>query len=161
MQDSLQRLVSSWREIPPPIDVHSCIVGEVVQLYDQSVWTLRNIVRGLEKVISRPRQGISAVVDIDIPTQSRDAGFAKEPNFPFLHDIARHVIHSTETLEVAISTVVQMAEKVKRVEASGQGLSQHRLDLHRQTLSNLHACSQALDVRLHNEISLVSHNRLA
>jgi hypothetical protein len=57
LRDSLQRLISSWREIPPPIDVHSCIIGEIVQLYDHSVWTLRNTVRDFEKVISRPLEG--------------------------------------------------------------------------------------------------------
>jgi hypothetical protein len=88
-------------------------------------------------------------------TQSRDAGFAKEPNFPLLHDVARHVIHSTETLEVAISTVGQMAAIVKSVEPSSHYPSQHRLVLHRQTLSNLRARSQALDARLRNEIALV------
>jgi hypothetical protein len=90
-------------------------------------------------------------------TQSRDAGFTKEPNFPLLHDVARHVIHSTETLEVAISTVSQMAAIVKSVEPSTSSHypSQHRLVLHRQTLSNLRARSQALDARLRNEIALV------
>jgi hypothetical protein len=93
--------------------------------------------------------------------QSRDAGFLVEPNktepdFPFLHNIARHIIHSTETLEVSIRTVIEMIAKFERIEASDQISSLHRLDLHRQTLSNLRARSQALEARLRNEISLVS-----
>jgi hypothetical protein len=62
MQSALRRLNTSWREAPPATDVHSCIVGEVVQLYDQSVWTLRNIVRGLEKVMSvRPKAPVQSL----------------------------------------------------------------------------------------------------
>lgn len=163
MQDALKGLISMWRQIPPPTVVHSCITGEVIQLYDQSVWKFRCILRSVEKVTSCQHRRTSAAVDIDLLMQSRDSGLAKdeEPNFPFLHNIARHVIHSTETLEVAVGTVVLMAAKLEVVEACDHILSQHSLDLHRQTLSNLRARSQALEARLRNEISLVSLGPLA
>jgi hypothetical protein len=52
VQDALKGLICAWRQIPPPTVVHSCITGEVVQLYDQSVWMFRGILRNVEKVTS-------------------------------------------------------------------------------------------------------------
>jgi hypothetical protein len=49
-KNALEGLVRSWSQIPPPIVVHSCITGEAVRLYDQSVWCFRDILRNLEKV---------------------------------------------------------------------------------------------------------------
>lgn len=56
MQSALRHLITSWREAPSATVVHYCIVGEVVQLYDRSVWKLRDIIRGFEKVMAvRPK----------------------------------------------------------------------------------------------------------
>jgi hypothetical protein len=81
-----------------------------------------------------------------------------QPNFPFLHDVARHIIHSTETLDVAINTLNNMAEVIATPDVAISYTSQRvqqDLAFHKQVLRNLHARSQALDARLRNEINLV------
>lgn len=72
--------------------------------------------------------------------------------------MARHVIHSTETLIVAINTVNGMMEMAGVLNAATPVAShqtQQDLAFHKQVLQNLLARSHALDGRLRNEINLV------
>ncbi|KAI9896348.1 hypothetical protein N3K66_008520 [Trichothecium roseum] len=68
--------------IPDPMWFLVPLTEDLVQLQDQAVWALRTKIRNMEK--------------------SRET---ENPNFVELHDIARHVIHVGETLEVASLTM--------------------------------------------------------
>lgn len=83
----------------------------------------------------------------------------------FLHDFARHVIHSTETLGVALDTVNRIVEQQEilatKVEHKvNQGTKappqiQQYLHFQRQMIKNLGARSEANQLRLQNEINFV------
>ncbi|OJD33125.1 mg2+ transporter zinc transport protein [Diplodia corticola] len=71
-----------------PYRWHCFIVDKVTDLYNRSVWGLRDFVR----------------LDVE---KRRSPEFV---DFERLHEIARHIIHSNETLEVALSTLEGMLE---------------------------------------------------
>lgn len=68
--------------IPDPMWFLVPLTEDLVQLQDKAVWALRTKIRNMEK-----------------------ARETENPNFVELHDIARHVIHVGETLEVASLTM--------------------------------------------------------
>jgi hypothetical protein len=67
-----------------PYWIHTCLIEQVVHLQDDSVWSIRDLVRETEK--------------------SREDVKEPKPDYPKLHDIARHAIHVTETLDLATKT---------------------------------------------------------
>ena len=85
-----------------------------------------------------------------------------------MHEIARHTIHSTETIEMAMETVATMTSEHDHFAKSHQSAEDGRsplssfertrkaLTLQRTLLKCLHLRSRALDERLRNEINLVS-----
>jgi Mg2+ and Co2+ transporter CorA len=120
------------------------IVKEAVVLFDTSVWTLRDIIRNIEltrNTISPPR-----------------------PDYPRLHDLARHIIHSSETLSIAIETMSSMIDQYEAYLAERPSLSKAAITKSQQTrksiqfqtslLRCLKARSIALEDRLRNEINL-------
>ncbi|KAL7624601.1 hypothetical protein AAE478_006168 [Parahypoxylon ruwenzoriense] len=68
-----------------PFWVYSRLAGEVVRLEDSAVWAIRNHVRAIE-------------------TERKPPG-KPQPDYRRLHDIARHAIHVSETLDVAVETM--------------------------------------------------------
>ncbi|OCK80315.1 hypothetical protein K432DRAFT_425842 [Lepidopterella palustris CBS 459.81] len=68
-----------------PYLIHSLFAEDVVRLQDDAVWGIRNLVREIEV--------------------HRTASAAPNPDYPRLHDIARHAIHVSETLDLAVKTV--------------------------------------------------------
>ncbi|KAF2457320.1 hypothetical protein BDY21DRAFT_38813 [Lineolata rhizophorae] len=68
-----------------PLGLHVFLFERVLEMYDNSFWFLRD---NLPKVESRQKPG-------DTP----------RPDYPLVHDLARHVIHHTESLEIAIDTL--------------------------------------------------------
>lgn len=98
-------------------------------------------------------------------SKSRNAISRPDTDYPFLHDFARHVIHSTETLGVALDTVNNMiqqhaviTEKPTRDMYSSIRVSspiRQYMHFQRQILVSLRARSEATQSRLQNEINLV------
>ncbi|OQV06278.1 hypothetical protein CLAIMM_10867 isoform 6 [Cladophialophora immunda] len=89
-QNGLLEALNSGRNDPPKdamAFLQCAVVAEVSRLYDVSVWTLRDKVRELEKIRSAARYLESGL------------------DFPRLHDLARHIIHTCEVLSVAADTV--------------------------------------------------------
>ncbi|KAK2848506.1 hypothetical protein FQN49_005661 [Arthroderma sp. PD_2] len=137
-------------ETRTPYTIHLIFMREALRLYDISIWSLRDVVREIEK--SR-----------DSPT-SASAGF----NFPQLHDLARHIIHSTETLEVAIQTVKRITDEHARLQGNfrndGENVlptgppsfewERHELSFLHDELHALKMRSWSLNARLQNEINL-------
>lgn len=120
--------------------IHSKLVSLVLELYDESVWTLRDHVRGIEK--------------------KRMGKLEPETDYPLMHEIARHTCHSSETLLVAIETISNMHIQYssflrnRSVHASSVNLEQI-LNFQKQLLKGQHTRSVAIEARLKNELNLV------
>ena len=121
--------------------LHPAFVAHVLELFDHSVWTLRDRVRDIEK--------------------RRMDKTEPETDYPLLHEIARHVCHSSETLSVAIDTTSSMRTQCGLLEReSSRDTSapcvrvRQRLDFLQQLLNGLHARSVAVEARLKNELNL-------
>ncbi|KAF7504365.1 hypothetical protein GJ744_002422 [Endocarpon pusillum] len=134
-----------WRSNDPGIyQLHTFLLDQIINLYDESVWALRDLVRNLE----RGRTGIRPV----------------EPDFPALHDIARHAIHVSETLDVAIENVSSMLRQYTsfpedRSFQSAEEKTKFRrttqcFNFQMQTLKGLKARSASNQARMQNEITL-------
>lgn len=87
-------------------------------------------------------------------------------DFERLHEIARHIIHSNETLEVALSTLegMQEAHQVFSEEVFGKSSfsarhTQLEISGLRRTIRASFLRSKSLSDRIHNEINLVSLQR--
>ncbi|KAK8017200.1 hypothetical protein PG991_008276 [Apiospora marii] len=127
-----------------PFWVYTKIGDELANLHDESVWAIRTHVRNIEK--GEKPQG------------------QQHPDFRRLHDLARHAIHVTETLDVSIQTLAAVLSQHKemRPEATGQkeeGVRlwknvRQRLLAHKQVIDNLRCRSQSNQDRLQNEIQL-------
>ena len=87
------------------------------------------------------------------------------PNFSLLHDFARHTIHSSETLDVAIDIMAGILGQHEWFSDAGQPyIATHSIVSRRtrqhlvqiQMMRSLRARSKANEARLRNEIDLVS-----
>ncbi|PWY76134.1 hypothetical protein BO94DRAFT_538509 [Aspergillus sclerotioniger CBS 115572] len=121
---------------------HAIFAGTMMGLYDKSFWGLRNLVRKTEKARDNPN---------DLHPEF----------FPHLHDIARHVFHSNETLDIAEHTLQSLVNEYVRSRElyssipKGEWLQNERQLLFRaKQLHSLKTRSRSLAERLHNEINL-------
>ncbi|KAI9856198.1 MAG: hypothetical protein M1813_009215 [Trichoglossum hirsutum] len=144
LQTRLEEVLSSdreKREVHDPYALHSVIVDEVLAIYDSSVWSLRDLVRSVE--------------------QNRASMVPTQPNYPHLHEVARHTIHSTETLDVAIETLDSMirqhevfvAETSLNTNVASRQTRKY-LQFQLKMFKAIRLRSQANGERLRNEISL-------
>ncbi|PSN59027.1 hypothetical protein BS50DRAFT_641288 [Corynespora cassiicola Philippines] len=151
-QSTLQRVLSQM-EIDPslsePFSLHVPIVETIIAMQDASVWSIRDVVRGIEKDRFRQTRG------------SRD--------FVLLHETARHAIHSFETLSVTVEALDALKHQVMDLSLSKQGDKKQadrayqlrsQVDFQIQILRNLLHRSQSNKERLQNEISL-AYNMIA
>jgi hypothetical protein len=87
---------------------------------------------------------------------------SQDPDYPLLHEIARHGIHVSETLEVALQTltgIIQQYDDYKS-KLSAQGICQpscihDRLLFQRSCLEAVFSRSKSINARIQNEITLV------
>lgn len=124
-----------------PLSFHVLALRYMLDSFDRAVWSWRDLVRELE--VSRLHRK-----------------FATARDFDHMHEIARHLIHNTETLTTALSVVECM---MKEFEITGSGLvsqasSAYRRELHfvSSLVKALLHRSSALEKRMENEIALVS-----
>ncbi|KAF2786926.1 hypothetical protein K505DRAFT_258836, partial [Melanomma pulvis-pyrius CBS 109.77] len=110
---------------------HVRFLETVRDLYNYSVWSLRDYVRGLER------------------DRDREQGFT--PNFVHLHDMARHLIHSNETLQVAIETIQSIRARCTHMKESNFDDQTYALQ---KELKAIKCRSESLRERLQNEINL-------
>ncbi|GFF43702.1 hypothetical protein IFM58399_07037 [Aspergillus lentulus] len=82
----------STLDLKDPFCMHAPLLDEMVRLYDQSLWLLRDAVRAIEK--NR----------VEIGT-----------NFENMNDLSRHGVHVTEVLEATIGTFLKIQEQQRRV----------------------------------------------
>jgi Mg2+ and Co2+ transporter CorA len=144
-----------------PFWVYLYILESVSEFEDRAVWSIRNLIRPIEKGQKQ------------ILTKNE----RPKPNYRELHDIARHSIHVTETLDVALQTIERILENhranmspTNSSTGSSPGLStpfppfrqdrnvlqeiQSSLSFSQSYLSSLRHRSIANEKRLQNEIQL-------
>lgn len=127
-----------------PFWIYECILEEVLLLQDQSVWMIRDQVRATEKnraLVTQPN-----------------------PDYSHLHELARHAIHVSETLDTAAKTVESIlqrhAEYMAGVSDASQSQTraskqlQNRLQFLEHMFVSLKYRSASNQARLQNEIQL-------
>jgi hypothetical protein len=90
----------------------------------------------------------------------------KQSTFVEMHELARHTIHSTEVLAIAIETITSMIEEHEIFFEEDASLPKATIAASKQTskmlrfqksiFNCLHLRSKALEERLSNEINLVA-----
>ncbi|OJD18766.1 hypothetical protein AJ78_01237 [Emergomyces pasteurianus Ep9510] len=142
------RLSSRMPSVDPrdPYVWHAVFIDELREAYDVSVWKIRDLVRAAEK--------------------ARDDTRGADPDFRKLHNIARHAIHSNETLDVAIDTIGSIVHEHELFILREGSTSAHsipkqiandvarQLYYHSKELRAIKARSSSLYDRLQNEINL-------
>ncbi|KAH8585403.1 hypothetical protein B0O99DRAFT_657316 [Bisporella sp. PMI_857] len=133
-----------------PFWIYTLLVEEVVRLQDQAVWAVRNQVRAMEN--------------------ERTPATKPKPNYRHLHNIGRHAIHVSETLDIAVKTMDSILTQhkdfttgmfhvdKKSIHTSKQ--IRNRLLFHQHMLTSLRHRSASNKQRLLNEIQL-SFNTVA
>ena len=111
-------------------------------LQDNSVWAVRDRVRGIETTENSKKPN---------------------PKYRFMHDTARHAIHVSETLEVAEKTVASIIAQHKSFQeemGKGEGYRRvgERLLWYDHILSSLRHRASANKERLLNEVQLAFHS---
>ena len=126
-----------------PYWIHSLFTQEIVRLQDKAVWGIRNLVRQTEV--------------------ERTTSNAPNPNYLRLHDIARHAIHVSETLELAVRTVESIMEQhdnltISTINVEGSNIKQRkilsRMKFYHHMVRSLQSRSKSNKERLLNEIQL-------
>ncbi|KAI0096404.1 hypothetical protein GGR51DRAFT_31027 [Nemania sp. FL0031] len=121
------------------------MLNELARLQESAVWGIRDQVRAVEKE--------------PLP-EGRP-----QPNYRHLHDIARHAIHVSETLDVAAQTIERMLSRHKELmrllpgEVTHPNVGAHAIHSEMQFfesfISSLRCRSTSNDKRMANEIQLV------
>lgn len=96
--------------------------------------------------------------------QARGSSESFQPNFVHLHDIARHIVHSNETLDVAVDTIGSVQYHQRVFSAINSQTQENQSQLHVQNkfyslqkeLKCIKRRSESLGERLQHEIKLVS-----
>lgn len=136
-----------------PFWVYPYILNLVSDLEERAVWAIRNQIRPIEK-------------EEEDTTPLQPDG-RREPNYRKLHDIARHSIHVTETLDVNLQTIERILENHKTYMSPGYSSPftthhdslvwqeiQSRLSFGQSYLGSLRHRSISNEKRLQNEIQL-------
>lgn len=172
-------------------DTHVLLLDAIQTIYEKSVWTIRTAVRNIERVCGSLlsfRRFLRMIV-LHPPGLTRryvaQSGLdidTTETDFPYLHETARHAIHSAETLGVAVETISNLCLHHEELQDSltktsfarkpedrydgSEGLECRRRDrdvhcvrqqlrFHLQMMKSLHARSVANSARLQNQLTLV------
>lgn len=161
MQSNVQSLFGvNAVDTSAPYAVFSLISDALLRLYDDSVWSIRNHISQWEAV------GRSFhIFDEKYNTHLRQRR-SQETDYFRLHEIARHGVHVSETLRVAIRTLNAIWENHERFHASSDlasDKSRHtrwdkigsRFEFQYGFLQGLLDRSEANNARIQNEIALV------
>ncbi|RMY93428.1 hypothetical protein D0861_01936 [Hortaea werneckii] len=123
-----------------PFGWHTYIIPQVSRAFNSAVWQSRDLVREVET--------------------TRADGPKRQIDFTSLHELSRHVMHSTETLAMAINVTNRVLEDLGPAKFGRSSDSFEREEIqqvitcHRMLLQCEHGRSQALENRLRNQIDL-------
>lgn len=147
--DVMNRLVEALTHVRPdcladPFWPYTELSGELARLQDEAVWAIRNHVRSIETrdEKQRIREG------------------KPEPEYRRLHDLARHAIHVSESLDVAARTLEALNAQHHDLRTSlnidrrAWTHVRQRLLFHKQLVDSLRYRSVSNEKRLQNEIAL-------
>lgn len=98
------------RHLNDPFWVYSGILQEVARLQEIAVWSIRDHVRNIEKLAEEDekKKQEQKKKEKEKGNEHKSLGERPEAEYRPLHDIARHAIHVTETLDVAVQNVNQI-----------------------------------------------------
>jgi Mg2+ and Co2+ transporter CorA len=137
---TLSKLTLSGLSIP--FWPYSHVLEIVADLQESAVWAIRNQVRAIEK------EGIPGTIP--------------RPDYRRLHDIARHAIHVSESLDVSIQNIESILKHYNRYISTERSDSyfgadediHNRIESLRSYIANLRHRSTSNEKRLQNEIQL-------
>ncbi|KAI1121220.1 hypothetical protein F5Y10DRAFT_256733 [Nemania abortiva] len=145
--DTPKTVVSRFKELlatPDPSTLkfpfwfYPHLLNELARLQERAVWAVRDKVRAVEK---KP------------PPEGRP-----KPDYRHLHDVARHAIHVSETLDVAAQTIERILRRHKDLMGStpedGQQAVHSEIQFFESFISSLRCRSASNDKRMANEIQL-------
>ncbi|WYZ34248.1 hypothetical protein EsH8_I_000524 [Colletotrichum jinshuiense] len=143
-----------------PYWIYIRVLEKLVTLQDAAVWAVRDTVRKTEKM----RDGIHSP-DEDLPKPT--------PDYRHLHETARHAIHVSETLDLAVKAARKIITQHEshKTPSGGEGQSDvdwtkawshthQRLQFYEEMLTSLQDRSASNKARHFNEISL-AYNMVA
>ncbi|KAF8850701.1 hypothetical protein BDZ45DRAFT_186193 [Acephala macrosclerotiorum] len=142
LQHSLSNL--GLLNLDDPFSFHTLLIEKIAALYDAALWSWRDLIRDLEKNRTPPQD--------------------PQPNYIMMHELARHTIHSSETLAMAIETIASLIQEHEIFFEENASLPLSSIILSKQTrrgfrsqvtlLKCLQLRSKALEERLRNETNL-------
>lgn len=131
-------------QLGDPFWIYDSVVDMITTLQDEAVWAIRDQVRHTET--------------------SRVSPTKPQPKYLYLHEICRHAIHVSETLNVATKTIEEILSEHKSFMDDTQSDDgptirsakhlQRRLRYHEHMLQGLQHRSASNKARLMNEIQL-------
>ncbi|KAB5515651.1 hypothetical protein GE09DRAFT_576746 [Coniochaeta sp. 2T2.1] len=131
-------------ELGHPFWVHARLLREIAILQDQAVWTIRDKVRETER--------------------TRTSEHKPAPNYRHLHDLARHAIHVSETLALAVMAAGSISQQHLEITGGTADTDEHsrraakrignRIVFYEHMLRALQCRAASNKERLMNEISL-------
>ena len=146
-----------------PYAWQALFVSELKKMYDQAIWDLRGVVWDIEAVCDQRFIWRWDYWLYDLLQYQQDLE-AFRPQFILLHDLARHISHSKEILDVALETVDSITHQYSLIHdypCPNSSIRWHPRDIERQLyftvkslLSTKFRCV-SLSERLQNEINLV------
>ncbi|KAI8963618.1 hypothetical protein F5Y11DRAFT_356156 [Daldinia sp. FL1419] len=131
IQERLRELFLSRlgkEELQDPYWPYTRVLEEVVSLQGSAIWNLRDVIRNIEL------------------SPTRDPRTLREKpkyNYSRMHDMARHAIHVSETLDLSVKLsedLIQEHEKlVTSISDRKSGVETNKSQFPRQTYSNIHS----------------------
>jgi hypothetical protein len=123
------------------LSIHLPVLRYTLESFDRAVWLWSDVVRELE-------------------TSRLHRSFATARDFDHMHEIARHLIHSTEMLTTAVSVVEGMMKECDLIGSDSSDQASYACLRELQFVSSLMKAlshrSSALEKRMENEIALAS-----
>ncbi|KAK0250085.1 hypothetical protein LTS09_014816 [Friedmanniomyces endolithicus] len=130
-----------------PSDWHAFVLPYITAAFDRSVWACRHVVRHME--------------------HHRPTAQSPRPDYPIMHELARHSVHISENLAMSIkvcdSIEQEISDRQQSTPLSGPATQSARTQAlrtirsHKTLLECAHGRSDALTARLQNEMNLAFH----
>ncbi|KAK0935884.1 hypothetical protein LTR29_012506 [Friedmanniomyces endolithicus] len=130
-----------------PSDWHAFVLPYITAAFDRSVWACRDVVRHME--------------------HHRPTAQSPRPDYPIMHELARHSVHISENLAMSIkvcdSIEQEISDRQRSTPLSGPAMQSAQTQALRTIRSQktllecAHGRSDALTARLQNEMNLVFH----
>jgi hypothetical protein len=127
--------------ISHPYAWHAFLLPHISRAFHTAVWKCRDLIREVE--ISRPSVS------------------ERQTDYPTLHELSRHILHSTETLSMALNVTEDLLNDLiafrRELQSASSQLAEaiETVKCERSLLQCEHGRSQSLESRLRNEIDLV------